>query len=264
MGKASLDSLFVLTRQVVWPCLIKRLPFNLVVAQPGGKLEGGSASDAFRRLFPLGTVPSIDDPERGVLLSESGAILAYLSDVHGWSDIYPPLSDRAVRARVDEYINWHHSNARYLTVAYARPHFRPDKPSTPEARKAAEALAEQSLCTVESVFLARAPFVAGTLTPTAADFLLYSEAAPLGPQFGNVLDLARGGERPRIVAWMAAMSKLPYHDEVFTASRAMGELREDASGPDGEPLGPILSRLPAGNRAGLRAISSVIAVGEKR
>ena len=45
-----------------------------------------------------------------VRLTESAAILSYLADTHRWGDLYP--TDKAARAKVDEYLHWHHGGVR--------------------------------------------------------------------------------------------------------------------------------------------------------
>ena len=96
------------------------------------------------------------------------------------------------RARVNEYLHWHHGGTRSLAKAFMAPRVRPDK-GQPNADETAalEAVARRSLALVETGFLGRGTgscFVAGTSTPTVADFLCYSEVASLGPKFGQVLD----------------------------------------------------------------------------
>ena len=56
---------------------------KLIQAVPGGKGKAATNSPEFRIKFPLGTVPAIDDG-RGVCLSESAAIFAFLADTHGY------------------------------------------------------------------------------------------------------------------------------------------------------------------------------------
>ena len=65
-------------RAVIWPCLIKGLPFELrLTSQNKGAKDPAFLSE----VNPRGTVPSIDDD--GVVLWESHAIFIYLSQKHG-------------------------------------------------------------------------------------------------------------------------------------------------------------------------------------
>jgi glutathione S-transferase len=57
-------------------------------------------------MFVLGIIPALES-SCGAHLTESAAILAFLADKHGWSDLYP--TDITQRAKVNEYMHWHHN-----------------------------------------------------------------------------------------------------------------------------------------------------------
>lgn len=134
--------------------------------------QTATSSPEYRAKFPLGTVPAIDDGQ--VCLSESAAILAYLSDKHGWKDLYPTELD--VRARVNEYLHWHHNGTRTIAKAYFAPRVRADQSAAaPDAQAEAEAAAQRALSLIEGKFLLKSGFVAGTSSATVADLLCYSE-----------------------------------------------------------------------------------------
>ncbi|MEM1388511.1 MAG: glutathione S-transferase family protein [Pseudomonadota bacterium] len=59
--------------------------------------EGAHQSEEFRRLNPRGLVPVLADEETGAVISETGAILHYLSDASG--KLAPAPSDAKARAR---------------------------------------------------------------------------------------------------------------------------------------------------------------------
>ena len=83
-------------RSVLWLLLIKKMPFELKLINPGSSSEGGSRHPDYLKKFPTGTIPSYEEPNSGFFLSESHAILSYLCDKHGWQDFYPVnLEDRA-------------------------------------------------------------------------------------------------------------------------------------------------------------------------
>ena len=236
---------------------MKRLPFKPVMAVPGASGKVGTSGPDFRSKFPLGTIPAIEDPGSGTCLSESSAILTYLADAHGWSDLYP--TDRLVRSKVDEYLHWHHSGTRALAKAHFAPRARPDLKVKPEAAAAAAKQAETSLDLLEGAFLGRqggGGFVAGTNAPTVADFLAYSEVASLGPRYGKLLDFS---ERPHTAQWLDGMSKVPYHDEIFKSLEVLGDLRDGATGADGALLPPVTARLAPATKVGLVAINAAIA-----
>jgi glutathione S-transferase len=236
----------------VWPCLIHRLPFEVILAVPGGKGKSGTNSTEYRDKFPLGIVPSIED-SNAVMLSESPAILSYLAEKHNWNDIIP--SDLSLRAKVNEYLSWHHGGIRSLAKAFFAPKVRPDIIQDAASVAAAEALAMRSLALVDSYFLGKGLFIAGMNQPSAADFLCYSEVAQLGPRFGNVVCF---DEYPRLSAWINAMEKLPFHDEVFESVKVLGDLR------DGHGDVPVLKRLAPATKAGMLAIQSAQASLEAR
>ena len=86
-------------RAVMWLLLFKRLPFELVMINPGSKGDNGSRNPNYLAKTPGGTIPTIEEPATGFTLGEAHAIMTYLSRVHGWTDVYP--SDEQQRARVD-------------------------------------------------------------------------------------------------------------------------------------------------------------------
>lgn len=202
------------------------------MAVPGVQNNQGMLHPDFRSKFPLGTIPAIEDTGNGLKLSESTAILTYLAEKHGWQDIYPP--DAAIRAKVNEYMSWHHSGTRNLHAGLFAPKVRLDIKHDPSSVAAAHGLALHSLSVIDSVFLGNGPFIAGLERPSAADFLCYSEVAQVGPRFGNLVCL---DSYPRVERWMGTMAALPHHDAVFAANEALGDLRPGHRGV------PILQRL---------------------
>lgn len=239
--------------KVVWPCLMKGLPFKAMVAVPGAKGRAGTTAPEFRAKFPLGTVPAIEYGDTRI--TESAAILSFLADTHGWSDLYP--TERRARVKVDEYLHWHHSGVRSLANAHFAPRMRPDLVIDASARAAASAKSDRSLQLVEEAFLGGAGgggFIGGRACASVADLLCYSEVACLGPRFGDVIDLS-AAKLPRIAAWMDRMAELPHHDAVFAAAAAVGKL-DDASQP------PLLERLAPSTKAGLAAIAAAAAASK--
>lgn len=243
-------------RSVIWPCLIKRLPFTMQLAVPGGGGKYATKRPEFRSKFPLGTIPSIEsvcaEEMTGVLyLSEAPAILMYLSSKYGWNDVCP--MDIRQRARVDEYCHWHHSNLRSLTRAYVRPHTVPHPLITEEVTALHRREAENALEILDRSYLALSRddgvgvgrgFLLGTPHPTVADFLAYEEVAQVGPGFGNVHDL---GAYPNIRSWLERMRTLPFHDEVHAAIAELGDLNVD------DP--PVSKRLGPATKVGLKSIA---------
>merc|ERR1719424_2305206 len=153
-----------------------------------------------------------------------GAILTYLANKHGWDDLYPTtLSDRA---RVDEYLHWHHSNVRPITKALFAPKVRPDIVQSEEQIEAGKVASSSGLSAMDSIWLESKPFLTGD-TPTLADIAAYGELCQFAPRFGNMVDYPL--DYPRISEWMDRMAALPYHDEVHTALDVLGDISTDST-----------------------------------
>ena len=233
-------------RAVVWPCLIKKVPFKFSLAVPGMSKGPGTAAPKFRTKFPLGTVPSMEDGD--VCLAEAPAILAYLSRKFQWNDYYP--EDITRRARIDEYMHWHHSNTRAIAKPYFAAAVRPDIKMSAEAIEEEKGKAARSLETIENVFLGGgeggggAYFFGSSSGPSLADFVGYEEVAQVSGAFGQTLDLS---PYPKTEQWLGTMRALPFHDEVHTALAALGPL--DLTG------GSTVKKLSGATKAGLAAIA---------
>ena len=76
-------------RTVLWMMLYKKLPFELIITAPGSPKENGTRHPSYLEKYPNGTIPGLEDPETGYLLSESIAIMCYLCNKHKWDDLYP-------------------------------------------------------------------------------------------------------------------------------------------------------------------------------
>jgi glutathione S-transferase len=74
-------------------------------------LNGDQRSDEFSKINPDRKVPAIRDPENGFTLFESHAIMRYLANSSSLPDNFYP-KDYIQRAKVDSYLDWHHSNTR--------------------------------------------------------------------------------------------------------------------------------------------------------
>lgn len=253
-------------RAVVWPCLIHSIPFRIEFAVPFSKSQtNGTKSDSYMLKFPLGTIPSIeftDDnckeialSQSSLRLSESPAILSFLAAKYGVEELYPTV----LKARVDEYCHWHHSNLRYLTVAFFRPAMIISHSNDSLSQKKYDARrAKKALKVIEESYL-RASFendgifLLGTITPSAADFLAYSEIAQVGPYFGNLVPVSAN-----VLTWIESMKKLPYHDEVHVALKyIVGDLNR------ANDVGISKKRLTEANMIWLKAIQNIVSEKQK-
>ena len=101
-------------RAVMWLLLLKKMPFDLVLTNPGSKGDNGSRHPDFLAKNPAGTIPCLEERETGFTLGEAHAIMTYLARTHGWEDVYP--SAPKVQARIDAYLHYHHRNLREASV----------------------------------------------------------------------------------------------------------------------------------------------------
>ncbi|HCC44669.1 MAG TPA: hypothetical protein DEQ32_09750 [Gammaproteobacteria bacterium] len=230
-------------RAVMWLMLFKRLPFELVMINPGSKGDNGSRNPNYLAKNPGGTIPTIEEPATGFTLGEAHAIMTYLSRVHGWTDVYP--SDEQQRARVDQYLHYHHRNVRETSLGLVAPKIRKDLDIPEIIQAGARRTVTNALRTLEEYFLSDNRFIIGDEL-TLADFAAYSELGQAQPQFTNVYDLSAF---PNVQRWMGQMTKVPYHDEVHTALAEMGDISEEA--PDKETI-------VNANKAAFKALSNAL------
>jgi glutathione S-transferase len=197
------------TRAVMWVLKMKQLPHELVKVDP---MTGFDA--AFKAKFPQALIPCIEDgPD--VQIGESHAILTYLATKHRWNDLYP-FDSLPQRARIDEYLHWHHNNTRLLSGTLFRPFLftvllkgqLPNAPKESDLKRL-----DRAMATLDA-WLATSPFLARSSHATIADISAYSE-------FDQILALADRGRKlydfsrfTNIQAWLARMRALPFHDDV--------------------------------------------------
>ncbi|OWZ19285.1 Glutathione transferase, theta class [Phytophthora megakarya] len=194
------------SRAVIWALKITDIDFRLV------EMKTGSAvfkSDEFKALNPNCLVPAIKDDD--FVLTEGMAILQYLGDKY-WSgpeDLYP--EDAKVRAKINEFLHWHHTNTRLFTLNIFRPELaKSSDNATPKDLAALEekdALIAKEFNLLET-FLANNDFIAHTNFPTIADFAAYCEIDQLelmGFEFSKYRKAS---------AWIVRMKAMTYNDEV--------------------------------------------------
>ena len=231
-------------RAVMWLLLYKRLPFEMVLINPGSKGETGSRNPAYLAKNPGGTIPCIEEPDTGFTLGEAHAIMCYLSNVHGWTDVYP--DDYKRRARVDWYLHFHHRNVRDASVGLVAPKIRKDL-NIPEAtQQAAQATLTGALKALEQGWLAQSRYVAGDAI-TLADFAAYVEIGQLQQGFTNVYDFS---EFPNVQRWLADMRQVDGHDDVHVVLAELGDISVEA---------PSMETIKNANKSALQALSRKIA-----
>lgn len=125
----------------------------------------------------MGKVPTITDTSNGFTLAESHAIMRYLTERHpeNIGNLYPK-DNLLVRAKIDEYLDFHHTNTRKVSyyvfnLIFAKQLGIPTDPQyiAEEAKK----VVERALTSIEKVYLQNGYIVGDNLT--LADLSAYYE-----------------------------------------------------------------------------------------
>eukprot|EP00239_Pterosperma_sp_CCMP1384_P006672 CAMPEP_0197848316 /NCGR_PEP_ID=MMETSP1438-20131217/8258_1 /TAXON_ID=1461541 /ORGANISM="Pterosperma sp., Strain CCMP1384" /LENGTH=204 /DNA_ID=CAMNT_0043460489 /DNA_START=146 /DNA_END=760 /DNA_ORIENTATION=+ len=159
-------------------------------------------SPEFLKLNPSATVPVLVDDD--FVLSESHAILTYLCNKYQWTDLYP--TDLQRRAKVDHYLNWHHTNTRNISMTLFVEVFRPDLITYKDKDAAIQKL-KPVLAIIEG-WLTEHKYITGSQL-TIADLSAYAEIGQLTSSF---LTLADYSAYPNLCKWISHMQTQPGHD----------------------------------------------------
>ncbi|MEL6184552.1 MAG: glutathione S-transferase family protein [Myxococcota bacterium] len=227
-------------RAVLWLLVHKRRPFQLELTNPGAKGERGSRNPAYLALNPAGTVPVLREPETGFVLAEANAIMAYLCQRHGWTDMYP--EDLHQRAKVDWYLHYHHRAVRPASTLVAR-QVRKDLHFSDDVLAEAERSLTRGLKVLNEGWLAGSRFLAGE-EATIADLAAYAEIGQLQPEFTALYDVS---SLPHVERWLTEMKSVAGHDVVHVVMSELGDLSGEA---------PTFDALKAANVASLRALKA--------
>ena len=225
-------------RAVMWLLLMKRMPFKMVLTNPGSSGDNGSRNPTFLAKNPGGTIPCIEEPDSGFTLGEAHAIMTYLARTHGWADVYP--EDAQSRARVDWYLHYHHRNIREASGLIA-PKIRKDLNIPAAAQESAQRNLTRALEALDSGWLAGSRFLVGD-GPTLADLAAYVEIGQLQPQFTNVFDLSAF---PNVQRWLKDMTQIEGHDDVHVVLTELGDISKEA---------PSMDTIKEANKKALRAL----------
>ena len=215
-------------RAVMWLLFYKKLPFEMVLINPGSSGDNGSRNPAYLAKNPGGTIPCIEEPGEDFTLGEAHAILCYLCNKHGWTDLYP--QDLKQRAKVDWYLNYHHRNVRDASVGLVAPKIRKDLNIPESVQSAAKATLTNALRALDTGWLQDSRFLVGD-TVTIADFAAYVEIGQLQPEFTNVYDFS---EFANVQRWLSDMHEIPGHDDVHVVLAELGDISQQA--PDMETI----------------------------
>ncbi|MCH2171703.1 glutathione S-transferase family protein [Myxococcota bacterium] len=231
-------------RAVLWLLFLKRMPFEMQLINPGSKGETGSRHPSYLEKNPAGTIPTIEDRETGFLLAESHAILAYLCNRHGWTDLYPAGAEE--RARVDWYLHYHHRNVRDASLGLVAPKIRKDLEIPEAMQSAARATVTRALGALETGWLSDSPYLCGDAC-TIADLSCYSELGQLQSEYTNVYDFT---PFPSVSAWLERMHNVPAHDDVHTVLAELGDISQEA---------PSMERIVGANKSALSVLKQRLA-----
>jgi glutathione S-transferase len=231
-------------RSVAWALLQKHVRFQVQLAVPGSPhKKTGSRGEDFRALTGGRTtqVPVLRDDDNdgeSFVVHESPAILTYLCQKYGWTDLYP-AHDLKQKTSVDMYTHWHHEGTRCLS-RLIQPALRPDLSPQPH-HPTREELNEQARAMLERLDGA---FLAGTPNATIADILCYGEVAQV-----VMLGAASLDGYPNLAAWTARMKELEFHDEAHVALATLGDVVAESDVP-------MMKRLGGATKAGLQALDA--------
>ena len=216
-------------RAVVWTCLIKKLPFKFVMTNQN---KTAKQPEYLTAVNPRGTIPAIDD--NGVILWESHAILIYLCEKYSWYDLWPDAL--VARAKVNQYLHFHHRNTREVVVQWSRALWPAvfeveDPDETWFRRNTFSGLQNNSRVVNDALeiidgMLATSTFIAGP-TVTLADISAYEELGQNQKKYANCTNYKKYSN---ITRWFIAMEKLPFHGEAHAIWPLIGDISELSGG----------------------------------
>ena len=244
-------------RSVAWALLQNHIPFEVQLIIPGATTKIGSRNEAYRSLSKMRStrIPLLEDTKTGFTVAESPAILSYLCDCHGATDMYAtPGSTK--RATIDSYMHWHHTGTRKLS-SLVFPYLRPgeDGSASSVSLKDIEAKVTQTLEMLEEGWFASLGtdeddsenrFIAGGTQHSIADLLAYEEICQLY-MLGLVPSDVLQANYPKIHAWTKRMVQLPYHEQVHVAMVELGDVTAHSDVP-------LAKRLGTANKAAFQAL----------
>ncbi|CAJ1445294.1 unnamed protein product, partial [Effrenium voratum] len=200
-------------RALAWACALEGTQLEEVQVMPGKDTR----SEEYKKQGAIPAVPRLDD--NGFILNESHAIMAYLGDKFQWK-LYP--TDPQVRARVHQYMNWHHGNCRNITMALFAPIMRPDLPITKEMAQQRKKEIAGTLQTLER-WLGENEWLCGP-SPTVADLSCYCEVGQCLPKFTGLFEVngIQLTGYPKLLKWLDNCEKLPGFEQTHAALKQIG------------------------------------------
>ena len=194
-----------------------------VISYPSRPVPCCGRSPSRSSLTPYRIIPAYEEAD-GFRLTEAHAILPYVADQQGWDDLYP--KDIKKRAKVNQWLHWHHTNVRPCTLYYFRPQLMQmqgfGSGLTPEKAKKGQKLMKDTFAVMKYGALNKTSFLAGD-SYTLADICLYCELDQL--EALGTFDFA---PYPEVVQWMGRMKALPEHDTIRKSLIKLGDMVKSA------------------------------------
>ena len=225
-------------RAVVWALLLKEQPFEMKLINPGHSGKGGSRHPDYLAKNPGGTIPCIEEPDSGYTLGEAHAILTYLAQKHGWTDLYPESLQE--RGRIDAYLHYHHRNVRECSMLVAAKVRKDLNFSSGMQDRSRHAIAG-AMKVLDQGYLASSDYLFGDHA-TVADLAACAEIVQLDRQYTNLYDFS---PYANLSAWLKKMSQVPGYDTVHIPLATLGDISEEA---------PRIEVLKAANMQGFNAL----------
>lgn len=186
----------------------KDIPFKFELRVPGStKAPRGAQTPEYLKISPSGTVPAMDDD--GLVMCESAAIMQHICEKNGLKE-YP--EEPRTRARVNEYLHWHHHNTRRIAFICAA-YFRPGLNVKIRNKQEVEEIVKPIVTTIESMLADKMYLTSGELT--IADLQCFMEVHQL-----ETCNLYSLDEFPKTKAWVERMSKDAGIQEVLNSKSA--------------------------------------------
>lgn len=220
--KLFVDRMSQPSRAVLLLCQLGSIPHDEVFINLA---KSKQRDPAYLTVNPLGTVPSIQEPDTGFCLAESPSILRYLAGTHNLHSWYP--DDPKEVAYINSIMDWHLGNLRICcrTIVWHRAIVYLQNLKSNEAAVVGQfglPLLRSSLKTMETVWLtSQGPFLGGRNHPSIADLLTGCEieqmvllnGSPTGPTMECVLQ-----DYPKVSEWMKNLREecSPYWDQVHS------------------------------------------------
>ena len=226
-------------RSLIWLALNKKMSFELVLTMPGSKQENGTRHPSYLEKFPNATIPALEDPEQNLYLSESHAIMSYLCNKYEWFDFYPEEIEK--RAKVDDFLHYHHRKVKEASLAYFAPKVRTDLNLPENLIELSRKSFNDSLNALESNWLEKNKFIIGDEV-TLADLAAYVEIGQLRNCFTNLYDFK---DHPNIQRWIQDMTKVEGHDDAHLVLKELGDISKNP---------PAMEDIAKANIAGFKRI----------